>query len=161
METMDLDFSVVKRAQLEMQIQELKRLVSQYKGQIDYYNRQIGSTDKSYESITAFKKSVQESQGSFSDINNAKSHVLEQVDAVSINNTVATKYFIGMKRVLAGTGSKIVSKLYGFLLMKIGNEQSVLRNKSNSYSDKIEYYRKLIYKTQAEINLKEQELQSL
>lgn len=161
METMDLDFSVVKRAQLEMQIQELKRLVSQYKGQIDYYNRQIGSTDKSYESITAFKKSVQESQGSFSDINNAKSHVLEQVDAVSINNTVATKYFVGMKRVLAGTGSKIVSKLYGFLLMKIGNEQSVLRNKSYSYSDKIEYYRKLIYKTQAEINLKEQELQSL
>ena len=66
-----------------------------------------------------------------------------------------------MKRVLAGTGSKIVSKLYGFLLMKIGNEQSVLRNTSNSYSDKIEYYRKLIYKTQAEINLKEQELQSL
>lgn len=161
MKTMDLDFSVVKRAQLEMQIQELKRLISQYKGQIDYYNCQIGSTDKSYESITAFKKSVQESQGSFSDINNAKSHVLEQVDAVSINNIVATKYFVGMKRVLAGTGSKIVSKLYGFLLMKIGNEQSVLRNTSNSYSDKIEYYRKLIYKTQAEINLKEQELQSL
>lgn len=161
MRTMDSDFSVVKRAQLEMQIQELERLISQYKGQVDYYNRQIGSTDKSYESITAFKKSVQESQGSFSDINNAKSHVLEQVDAVSINNTVATKYFVGMKRVLAGTGSKIVSKLYGFLLMKIGNEQSVLRNKSNSYSDKIEYYRKLIYKTQTEINLKKQELQSL
>lgn len=161
MRTMDSDFSVVKSAQLEMQIQELERLISQYKGQVDYYNRQIGSTDKSYESITAFKKSVQESQGSFSDINNAKSHVLEQVDAVSINNTVATKYFVGMKRVLAGTGSKIVSKLYGFLLMKIGNEQSVLRNKSNSYLDKIEYYRKLIYKTQTEINLKKQELQSL
>lgn len=151
----------MKKAQLEAQIQDLKRLISQYRDKISYYNGQIRSADKSYESVTGFKSSVQKSQESFSDVNNIKSSTLEQVNAVSTNNTVAKKYYAGMKRILSGTGSKIASKLYSFLINKIGNEQTTLRNKSNDCSEKIDYYNRLINKAQRDIELKTQELQSL
>ena len=151
----------MKKAQLEAQIQELKRLILQYRNKISYYNGQIRSADKSYESITGFKSSVQKSQESFADVNNVKSSTLEQVNAVSTNNIVAKKYYAGMKRILSGTGSKIASKLYNFLISKIGIEQTILRNKSNDYSEKVDYYNRLINKAQKEIELKTQKLQSL
>ena len=151
----------MKKRQLEQRIQELKLLISQYRSKVNCYDRQMKSADKSYDSITRFKGSVQQSQESFSGANNIKSKALEQVSAVSTNNIVAKKYYAGMKRVLTGTGSRIVSKLYNYLLSKIKSEQTALKNKSNECMEKIYYYNKLINNAQAEINLITQELQSL
>ena len=151
----------MKRAQLEARIQELKKLISQYNDKINYYNRQIRSADKTYESITNFKGSVQSSQDSFAGVSNVKSNALNQVNAVSTNNTVAKKYYAGMKRILSGTGAKITTKLYQFILGRIQSEQSSLRNKSNDASDKVNYYTRLLNNAKAEYNAKVQELQSL
>lgn len=151
----------MKKAQLEARIQELKKLISQYNDKINYYNRQIRSADKTYESITNFKGSVQSSQDSFAGISSVKSNALNQVNAVSTNNTVAKKYYAGMKRILSGTGAKITTKLYQFILGRIQSEQSSLRNKSNDASDKVNYYTRLLNNAKTEYNAKVQELQSL
>lgn len=151
----------LRRAQLEARIQELNRLISQYRNEIHYYTGQITKIDRSYESVTGFKGVVQQSQDCFSEASKGKSFALEQVGAVARNNTAAKRYYDGMKRVLTGTGAKITSKLYGFLLAKIGSEQSSLRNQSNNYSDKIAYYNRLIDNAQTELAQKTQELQRL
>lgn len=151
----------LRRAQLEARIQELNRLISQYRNEINYCTGQIAKIDRSYDSVSGFKGVVQQSQECFSEASNGKLSVLEQVGAVSRNNTAAKKYYDGMKRVLTGTGAKIASKLYSFLLIKIGSEQSSLRNQSNNYSDTIAYYNRLIGNAQTELAQKTQELQSL
>lgn len=151
----------IKRAKLETRIQELKQLIAQYNNKINYYNGQIKSADKSYESLTSFKRSVQSSQESFAGVSDVKSSTLEQVNSVSTNNTVAKKYYTGMKSILSGTGARITTKLYQFLLGKIQVEQNALRNKSNDSSDKVEHYTRLRNNAQTEYNAKVQELQSL
>lgn len=161
MDAMNPALVALKKAQLEARIQELKKLITQYNSKISYYNGQIKSTDKSYESLTGFKRSVQSSQENFAGVSDVKSAALEQVNSVSTNNIVAKKYYAGMKRILSGTGSKITTKLYQFLLGKIQIEQTVLRNKSNDSSDKVTYYIRLLNSAQTEYEAKIQELQSL
>lgn len=161
MDAMNPALVAVKRAQLEARIQELKQLIAQYNNKITYYNGQLKSADKSYESLTGFKGSVQSSQENFAGVSNVKSSALEQVNSVSTNNTVAKKYYSGMKRILSGTGAKITTKLYQLLLGKIQIEQTALRNKSNDSSDKVTYYTRLLNSAQTEYNAKVQELQSL
>lgn len=161
MDAMNPALAAIKKAQIEARIQELKKLIAQYKDKISYYNGQIKSTDKAYESLTGFKGSVQSSQESFAGVSNVKSSALEQVNTVSTNNTVAKKYYAGMKRILTGTGAKITTKLYQFLLSKIQIEQTALRNKSNDSSDKVSYYTRLLNSAQTEHDAKVRELQSL
>lgn len=161
MDGASLAIIAIKKAQLEARIQELKQLICQYNEKINYYNRQINSADKSYESITNFKGSVQSSQESFAGVSNVKSNAIEQVNSVSTNNTVAKKYYAGMKRILTGTGARITTKLYQFILGRIQSEQRSLLNKSNDSSDKVNYYTRLLNNAKAEYNAKVQELQSL
>lgn len=151
----------LRRSQLEARIQELNRLILQYRSEINYYNEQLRVVDQSYESVSGFKGSVQRSQECFSEVSSAKSSVLEQVNSVSRNNTAAKKYYSGMKRVLTGTGTKIASKLYSFLLLKIRNEQASLINKSNDYAGKINYFNRMLGNAQSELAQKTQELQNL
>lgn len=151
----------IKKAQLETRIHELKQLMLQYNNKISYYNGQIKSADKSYESITRFKRSVQSSHEDFADISKGKTSALEQVNLVSTNNIVAKRYYSGMKCILLGTGAKITTKLYQFLLSKIQIEQTALRNKANDSSDQVTYYTRLLNSAQTEYNAKVQELRSL
>ena len=151
----------LKRLQVEARIQELNRLISQYRNKINYYNGQIEVIDRSYESVSSFRGSVQQSQDCFSEVSSAKSSVLEKVNAISRNNTAAKKYYSGMKRVLTGTGTRITTILYNFLLLKISNEQTSLKNKSNEYAGKIEYYNRLLGDAQTELAQKTQELHNL
>ena len=161
MDELNNAFASLRRAQLEARIQELNRLITQYRNEINYYTDQITNIDRSYESLSSFKAAVQQSQECFSAASTGKSSVLEQVKAVSRNNTAAAKYYDGMKHVLTGTGAKIASKVYSLLLTKIGSEQGSLRTQSDNYSNTISYYNRLLANAQSELAQKKQELQNI
>lgn len=161
MDVINTALVAMKKEQLEVRIQELKQLIAQYNDKISYYNGQISTADKAYDSISTFKRSVQSSQESFAGVSSIKSTALEQVNSVSKNNTVAKKYYSGMKRILSGTGARITTTIYQLLLGKIQIEQNALKNKSNDASDKVAYYTQLLSDARSEYNAKVQELQSL
>lgn len=145
----------------------MEQNIASYRWYITYYNRQIDDlcseinryTDL-YESLRAFKRTAENSQNAFNSINNSKKKILGDVASVKSNNSVASKYYTGLRVILNGTGTQIVAAAYMGLIRQITIKLTKYRTEINDCQRQIGIYRQKIrdleYRIEEEKNKEEE-----
>ncbi|MBE6817547.1 MAG: hypothetical protein E7517_00105 [Ruminococcaceae bacterium] len=116
---------------------ELGAKVGTIQGKIDLEKAELLRLEQSYNSLLRLQTDVQRQCSDFSQANKEKEGALNQVKAISSDNTVAKKYYSGMKKLLSGTGNRITGFVFAILLEKIRIELLLIRNRITHCEDSI------------------------
>lgn len=134
--------------------------IASYKDKIYKLQMEVRNYKNYYESLRVFKKTVENSQQSFNNINSSKKSILQDIATVKKNNRAAAKYYTGLSNVLDGTGSKVISLAYNGLIRQITNKLTEYMSKINNCNRQIVFYEKKITELNYriyEIRMKEEE----
>lgn len=104
-----------------------------YVNKIADTREEIARYEKAYESLTAFKATVSQSQEEFHSINASKAALLAQVEGVEKNSLLAQQYREGMQNIFDKTAVGVVGTMYVLLLTSISTKLQLYENLLNSY----------------------------
>lgn len=116
---------------------------------------QIIRCERAYESLSAFKTTVSQSQEDFHSINTNKSSILSDVANVKKNSITAQRYYTGMQNIFSGIGSKIIGVVYSVLIGSISAKLRSYSNSVNNYEDDIALYDRKIAEIDRQIEAAE------
>lgn len=115
---------------------------------------ELKKSEKAYESLIKFKRSVESSQENFEQINNNKKGVLYPVKKYCKNSRAASRYYYGMEDSLDSVGAKLVGVSFVGLLSAIKLKISAYKAEISSIEDYIELLQTHLEKTNEEIKSK-------
>ncbi len=114
---------------------------------------QITRYERLYESLSAFKTTVSQSQEEFHSVNTNKLSMLSDVVNVKKNSITVQRYYTGMQNVFLGIGSKIIGVIYSVLIKSISAKLKSYLNSIDDYEANIVLYDRKIAEIDCQIEM--------